>query len=364
MSKVLTVSYGNKKAYDIYMDYNFDNLGKMLFDLSNANNNRKICIVSDSRVANIFVKRVKSVLEQQFDKIFTFVFPEGEANKNLDTVQLLYEELIKNHFDRGDLLLALGGGVTGDLTGYAAATYLRGIDFVQVPTSLLAQVDSSIGGKTGVDFKSYKNMIGAFHMPKLVYMNMEVYDSLDKRQFSSGMAEEIKHALIRDRVYYEYIKANASEIKMHDSETMLNLLETGCKIKKVVVENDPFEKGERAHLNLGHTLGHAIEKLSDFNLFHGECVSLGTVCACYISMKKGYLSEYDLNDIINTLKIYDLPVTISDFDADKIVETTHLDKKMQSGKIKFTLIDGIGKAFSSFDVTDSDMLEAVKFIQR
>ncbi|MCR5387747.1 MAG: 3-dehydroquinate synthase [Lachnospiraceae bacterium] len=364
MSKTLTVSYENKKAYDIFMDYNYDKLGEMLFELSSEKKSRKVCIVSDSKVADIYIKKLDLLLKNYFDTVISFVFPEGESSKTLDTVQLLYEELIKNHFDRSDLLVALGGGVTGDLTGYAAATYLRGVDFIQVPTSLLSQVDSSIGGKTGVDFKAYKNMVGAFHMPKLVYMSMEVYDTLDKRQFSSGMAEEIKHALIRDKNYYEYIKANVDEIKHHNPDTMLNLLETGCNIKRVVVENDPFEKGERAHLNLGHTLGHAIEKLSDFKLYHGECVSLGTVCACYISMKKGFLSEDDLNDVINTLKAYDLPVTISGFDAEKIVETTHSDKKMQAGKIKFTLIDGIGKAFSSFDVTDSDMLEAVRFIER
>ncbi len=363
MSKTITVCYNNTKAYDIYMDYSFDKLGGMLFELSDSRKSRKICIVSDSKVAELYIKKVVFNLKSYFDSVISFVFPEGESSKTLETVQLLYEELIKNHFDRSDLVVALGGGVTGDLSGYAAATYLRGIDFIQVPTSLLSQVDSSIGGKTGVDFKSYKNMVGAFHMPKLVYMSMEVYNTLDKRQFSSGMAEEIKHALIRDRNYYDYIKSNTGEIKMHDPKTMLKLLDTGCNIKKNVVENDPFEKGERAHLNLGHTIGHSIEKLSGFKLYHGECVSLGTVCACYISMKKGFLSENELIDIINTLKAYDLPVKIKGYDADQIVKTTHSDKKMQAGKIKFTLIDGIGKAFSSFDVTDDDMLEAIRFIQ-
>ena len=187
---------------------------------------------------------LKNILTKSFPQIFCYEFQAGEASKNTDTVNGVYEFLIQNHFDRHDLMIALGGGVVGDLTGFTAATYLRGIDFIQVPTSLLSEVDSSIGGKTGVDFMQYKNMVGVFYQPKLVYMNLNVLKTLPKDQLISGFGEILKHGLIRNHDYF---------------------------LKRDVVERDPKEKGERALLNFGHTIGHAVEKLSDFGLSHGVC---------------------------------------------------------------------------------------------
>lgn len=362
MRKELTVHYEGEPCYEITLNETFECLADDIFRAVGDTKTKKLCIVSDSNVAKIYLNKIRSILEPQFGGFLSFVFEAGEQSKNMDTVQKLYEQLIVNHFDRHDLLVALGGGVVGDLTGFGAATYLRGIDFIQIPTSLLAQVDSSIGGKTGVDFWQYKNMVGAFYQPKLVYMSMEVFHSLPDRQFAGGMAEEIKHGLIRDKAYYTWMRENRELILRKSPETLIGLLETGCNIKRAVVENDPTEKGERALLNFGHTIGHAIEKLSDFSLYHGECVSLGIVAASFLSMKKGNLTAEELHGIEDVLVSYDLPIRTSGCDAKKILETTKSDKKMVGGKIKFTLLKHIGEAYSDLSLTDEDLLEAIEYV--
>ncbi len=222
MSKCINVKYEGKPLYNIVIEQSFDKLAEEFDKLGVTG--RKLCIVSDSNVAPLYAKHIEEQLLKTGNKVFTFVFEAGEANKNLDTVEDVYEFLIKNHFDRKDMLVALGGGVVGDLTGFTAATYLRGISFIQVPTSLLAQVDSSIGGKTGVDFRAYKNMVGAFYQPKLVYMNISVLKSLSDRLFNSGFGEIIKHGLIKDAAYYEWLRDNISNIKSRNSQVFISTL--------------------------------------------------------------------------------------------------------------------------------------------
>lgn len=360
MSKRLTVSDGVKPIYDIVIERSFERLPEELQILNTAK--KRICVVSDSNVAEYYLESVTGVLEESCKKITSFVFPAGEANKTLDTVRKLYTHLIEEEFDRNDVLLALGGGVVGDLTGYAAATYLRGIDFVQVPTSLLAQVDSSVGGKTGVDFDCYKNMVGAFHMPKLVYMNVNCLDTLQERVYLEGMGEVVKHGLIKDRAFYDYLHENAAAILNRDKDVLEQVLYTNCDIKRRVVENDMKEKGERALLNFGHTLGHAIEKLVGFGMYHGECVAVGAVAACYLSMKKGYLTEDELKDICIMFQANGLPISVNGIKADDVILATKHDKKMDSGVIKFILLESIGHAFICREVTEADMRDALKFI--
>lgn len=362
MRKEIAVNYEGKKCYSITFNHSFGNLIQDITDAIGMDKTKKVCIVSDSNVAKIYLNKITELLQEQYEQVFSFVFEAGEQSKNMDTVQKLYEYLIINRFDRHDFLIALGGGVVGDLTGFSAATYLRGIDFIQIPTSLLAQVDSSIGGKTGVDFQQYKNMVGAFYQPKLVYMSMEVFTSLPDNQFANGMAEEIKHGLIKDSAYYQWLKENRALIVQKAPDTLIGMLEIGCNIKRVVVENDPKEKGERALLNFGHTIGHAIEKLSDFKLYHGECVSLGMVAAAYLSVKKGLLTEDELRDIEQVLCDYQLPIRISGYDAQKILETTKSDKKMVGGKVKFTLLKQVGEAYSDLSLTNEDLLEAIHYV--
>lgn len=346
--------------YDIVFSKSF---GELLQELAALDvESRRLCIITDSRVNELYGEEVLGLLQGKCAKAVKFVFPCGEENKNLDTVRDIYKFLIQEGFDRRDMLLALGGGVVGDITGFAAATYLRGIDFVQAPTTLLAQADSSIGGKTGVDFEGYKNMVGAFKMPRLVYMNLSVLQTLDERQYFSGFAEIMKHGLIKDAAFYEWLIGNIYEICDRDLNTLQEMLVKSCTVKKLVVEKDPTEQGERALLNFGHTVGHAIEKAKNFELFHGECVALGAVAAAFISWKRGLLSMEEYYEIRDMFVPFNLPISVDCIDPEEILRLTKSDKKMESGKIKFVLLKSIGRAVLDKTVTDEEILAAINEI--
>lgn len=360
MSERLSVLYNRKPCYDIVFDKTFQGLWTELDQLGCSK--KKICIVTDSKVDELYGDAVMSCVEEKCSGAVKYVFPEGEASKTLDTVKEIYSFLIEKGFDRKDMLLALGGGVAGDITGYAAATYLRGIDFIQVPTTLLAQADSSIGGKTGVDFDGYKNMVGAFKMPRLVYINISVLQTLDDRQYFSGFGEVMKHGLIKDAVFYGWLIENMYEICERDLGVLQEMLVRSCSIKKMIVEKDPEEQGDRALLNYGHTIGHAIEKAKDFELFHGECVALGAVAAAYISWKREMLSMDEYYEIRDMFVPFYLPISIDNIDPDEILRLTKADKKMESGRIKFILLKKIGRAVIDNTVTDQEILDAVREI--
>lgn len=359
-AKRLPILFEKKPCYDIVFENTFEQLCVELKAFSVEN--KKICIITDTNVESIYGNDVKKLLDGVCKKVVMFSFHAGEEHKNLDTVKAVYEFLIKEGFDRKDMLLALGGGVTGDLTGFVAATYLRGIDYIQVPTTLLAQADSSIGGKTGVDFDGYKNMVGAFKMPQLVYMNVSSLSTLDDRQFYSGFAEIMKHGLIKDVNYYLWLIDHMYEICERDVDTLTEMVYHSCEIKKQVVEKDPNEQGERALLNYGHTIGHAIEKAKGFQLLHGECVALGAVCATYISYKKKLISQEEYLEIRDMFVPFNLPISIDDIDLDEIVKLTRSDKKMENGQIKFVLLKGIGKAVLDNTITEQDIKDAVSEI--
>lgn len=354
----MTVHKDGKPIYDIIFRQDFNDLVSCLEQLNIQN--RRICIVTETNVASYYLDTVQNLIAPHCMKCISFVFPEGEASKNLDTVRALYEHLILAQFDRNDLLVALGGGVVGDLTGYTAATYLRGIDFVQIPTSLLAQVDSSIGGKTGVDFDAYKNMVGAFHQPRLVYMNLSTLRTLTERQFHSGLGEIIKHGLIKDAEYYHWIHKHFNEINNRDMDVILEMVVRSCNIKRLVVENDPTEKGDRALLNYGHTLGHAIEKIMDFRLLHGECVAIGCILASIISKNKGLLTAEEVTDITKSFQTFGFQPLPKEIAIPEIIKATKNDKKMKAGKIKFILLNRIGEAYIDSDVSDQDMENAIQ----
>lgn len=354
----LTVHYDGKPIYNIVYSESFERLSSLVSQLGYGE--RKVCIVSETNVASFYMDAILLSLKDCCKRVISFVFPEGEQSKNLDVVRELYKRLILERFDRNDLLIALGGGVVGDLTGFAAATFLRGIDFIQIPTSLLAQVDSSIGGKTGVDFDSYKNMVGAFHMPKLVYMNLSVLRTLDERQFSSGMGEIVKHGLIRDAAYFTWLCDNQDAIRTRNTKVLGEMIYRSNLVKKNVVENDPTEKGERALLNFGHTLGHAIEKYMNFSFLHGECVLIGCILATIISYNKGTISDEKKQHIIDTLYRYNIPELPKTLDIDKVIQYTRNDKKVVGDRIKFILLHDIGDAYIDMEVSDEDMKNALR----
>ena len=360
MSQRLNVLYDKKPCYDIVYETSFDKLTDELIKLGTQE--KKLCIITDSKVAELYAKEVQSTVSSVCKSCEIYIFPEGEVNKTLDTVKNIYKFLIEHKFDRKDMLLALGGGVTGDITGYAAATYLRGISYVQIPTTLLSQADSSIGGKTGVDFDGYKNMVGAFKMPSLVYTNLSVLNTLDDRQFFSGFAEIMKSALIRDGIFYEWLIEMMYEICEKQIDVLEEMLVRSCSIKKMIVEKDPTEKGDRALLNLGHTIGHAIEKYKNFEMYHGECVALGCVAAAYISWKKNYLNMDEYYEIRDMFGPFYLPISIDNIEPEKILEFTKSDKKAENGTIKFVLLKKIGKAILDTTVTDQEILDAINEI--
>lgn len=358
----MTVNYDEKPCYKITFQGSFHNLRDYLKQLG-YNSSVKICIITDTNVSPLYLDDVIDNLQGYFHTITSFTFQAGEEQKNLDTISEIYNKLITEHFDRKDLMLALGGGVTGDMCGFAASTYLRGIDFIQIPTTLLAQVDSSIGGKTGVDFRQYKNMVGAFYQPKLVYINLNVLKTLPDDHFYAGMGEVVKHGLIRDREYFDWLCSNAPAIMERRIDVMGEMIQRSCNIKRRVVENDPKEKGERALLNFGHTIGHAVEKLSDFRLIHGYCVALGIIAACSISERRGMISTQDFLRIRESFRLFHLPekIPFSMNDQD-IIDVTKLDKKMEAGKIKFILLDSVGCACIRKNVSEKEMLDAIRIL--
>ena len=354
----LTVNYMKKPCYDICFSNSFDQLAEELKRLNM--NEKKICIITDSNVERLYGAEVREKLEGVASQTDLFVFSAGEKSKTLSTVTDIYRFLTAHFYSRNDVLVALGGGVTGDLTGFAAATYLRGMGFVQIPTTLLSQVDSSIGGKTGVDFDDFKNMVGAFYMPSLVYSNISVLKDLEPRQYASGFAEAMKSALIKDASLYEWILDHIYEINDRNHEVMKELVFRTCMIKKNVVEKDPTEAGERALLNFGHTIGHAIEKASRFQLYHGECVALGCVAAAHISYMHNLLSEDEYLEIRDMFVPFQLPISMKHFEPETILEYTKSDKKNSSGLRRFILLKKIGKAFIDTTVTDQEILRAVR----
>ena len=360
MAERLNVMMNRKPCYDIVFATNWEGLAEELAEMELSE--RKLCICTDTTVDGIYGDIVLQTIAPLCKKAVKYAFPAGEENKNLDTVRDVYRFLIEEHFDRKDLLIALGGGVVGDLTGFVAATYLRGIDFIQVPTTLLAQADSSIGGKTGVDFEGYKNMVGAFKMPRLVYMNFETLKTLDERQYFAGFAEIMKHGLIKDSDFYEWLIENMYEICERDLNVLSEMLMKSCVVKKLVVEKDPTEQGDRALLNLGHTIGHAVEKAKKFELYHGECVALGTVAAAYISWKKELLSMEEYYEIRDMFVPFYLPITVEGIDPQEILTLTKSDKKKDGDHIKFVLLKKIGKAVIDTTVTDEEILAAIKEI--
>lgn len=360
MAQRLPILYNKKPCYDIVFSKSFEELTEELQEMGAEK--KRLCIVTDSNVDKLYGDEVLKILDKLSVKAVKYVFPAGEENKTLDTVKEIYKFLIEEGFDRKDMLVALGGGVVGDITGYTAATYLRGIDFIQIPTTLLAQADSSIGGKTGVDFDGYKNMVGAFKMPRLVYMNLSVLKTLDDRQFFAGFAEIMKHGIIKDAIFYEWLIEKMYEICERDLDTLEEMVMRSSGIKKLVVEKDPTEQGDRALLNLGHTIGHAIEKAKNFELYHGECVALGIVAAAYISWKKELLNMDEYYEIRDMFVPFYLPISVDGIDSAEILKLTKSDKKMEAGSIKFVLLKKIGKAVINTTVTDEEILAAINEI--
>jgi 3-dehydroquinate synthase len=347
--------------YPVYFNNTFNELPQIMKEQQLSN---KVLIVTDNNVEKHYYNTIEKLLIDNEFNVYKYVFEAGEVSKTLNTISGIYDCCLDNRLDRNSTIIALGGGVVGDISGFAASTYMRGINFMQVPTSLLAQVDSSVGGKVGVDYKGSKNIIGSFYQPLLVYINIDVLKTLEKRQYIAGLAEVIKHGIIYDDNFFKYIDDNSEKILEFDYEILKYLVRKNCEIKADVVQQDEREKGLRAILNFGHTIGHAIESISRFSLLHGECVSIGINAACFIANNKKLLSDNEYEKVLVLLEKVGLPISIIKQDKSIIYNEMLRDKKQVSNQLKFILPEKIGLVIQTFDVTEEDINKAIAHVMR
>lgn len=316
-------------------------------------------IVTNETVAPLYLEAVEKALTGIRFK--SLVLPDGEEHKNLNILNKIYDCLLENRFDRNTTLIALGGGVIGDITGFAAASYQRGVHLVQIPTTLLSQVDSSVGGKTAVNHPMGKNMIGAFYQPRAVIADTSTLNTLEDRQLSSGIAEVIKYGLIRDPEFLTWIEENMDKLLDRDPDALAYAIERSCQNKAEVVAADERESGQRALLNLGHTFGHAIEAGMGYGVWlHGEAVATGMIMAARLSQKLGWISDEDIDRIIDIIERANLPVRAPEkMDADRFMELMSVDKKVSDGVLKLVLYKSMGQAIITTDYTEAALKEAI-----
>ncbi|MDD2367305.1 MAG: 3-dehydroquinate synthase [Desulfuromonadaceae bacterium] len=314
-------------------------------------------VVSNPTVAPLYSEVVLNSLKGAGFDVALLLIPDGEEYKNSATLNKLYDDLLSAGVDRSSFIVALGGGVVGDVAGYAAATWMRGIPFVQVPTTLLAQVDSSVGGKTGIDHPNGKNLIGAFYQPRLVLIDISVLNTLDQRHFRAGIAEIIKYGVVIDRSFFELIEANSSSILAMKPEILIEIIYRSCQLKAEVVELDEKEAGLRAILNYGHTLGHAFEAVSGYSsLVHGEAVAIGMSLAAAVSAAGKFCSEEDAARITSLIRSCGLSTEIPPFDPHELIKALSADKKSKSGNINFICNKGIG-SYAMSQHTSGELLK-------
>lgn len=353
--KTLTVDLA-ERSYPIY-------IGQQLLDNPELYRphiaGKQVMVVTNTTVAPIYLERVKAALSD-FD-VDEVVLPDGEEFKNLDTLNLIFDALLEKRHNRTTTLIALGGGVIGDMTGFAASCYQRGVDFIQVPTTLLSQVDSSVGGKTAVNHAMGKNMIGAFYQPKCVIADITTLNTLPRREVSAGIAEVIKYGLICNREFYSWLLANAAKLLACDAESMIHAVQTSCEDKARVVAQDEREGGIRAILNLGHTFGHAIETHQGYGKWlHGEAVAAGMVMAADLSWRLGNISQQDVQQLQQLLQDTALPtVPPAEMSNQQFIDLMQVDKKVLDGKLRLVLLERIGKAVVTSDFATDTLIETL-----
>jgi 3-dehydroquinate synthase len=304
----------------------------------------QVMIVTNKTIAPLYLQQTRAAFEGL--QLETVILPDGEEYKTLETWNLIFDALLSHRFDRKCTLVALGGGVVGDITGYAAASYQRGVHFIQIPTTLLAQVDSSVGGKTGVNHPLGKNMIGAFHQPQCVLADTDTLTTLDDRQLSAGIAEVVKYGLIRDLPFFEWLEQNMGRLLQRDPAALAYAIQRSCENKAEVVAADELEAGQRALLNSGHTFGHAIEAGMGYGAWlHGEAVAAGMVMACDLSMREGWIDAADVTRLQQLLEQARLPLLgPAELPAERYLQLMSVDKKAEAGQIRLVLQRAIGDA--------------------
>jgi 3-dehydroquinate synthase len=347
-----------ERSYDIIIGSNIlDTLGENLKGLSLS---PRVAIVSNPTVFSLYGERVSESIRRSGYDLLIITIPDGEQYKNLETVTHIYDELLKHKLDRKSALFALGGGVVGDITGFAASTYMRGISCIQVPTTLLAQVDSSVGGKTGVDHALGKNMIGSFWQPGLVWIDVETLKTLPKREVLAGLAEVIKYGVIYDKGLFDFLETSRDMILNLDHNALVHIIKRSCRIKAEVVAKDERESGLRAILNYGHTIGHAIETVTGYTRFlHGEAVAIGMYREAVLSRLLGFITQEQVTKIKAVIDSYGLPSEMPpDLNMDRFLASTQLDKKTEAGQLKFILPEKIGAVRIHKGITEKVIRES------
>lgn len=355
--QTLNVALG-ERAYPIHIGRGLlDQAGLIVPHLKT----KRVAIVTNEVVGPLYLERVRSALEQAGISVSAVVLPDGEAHKDWPTLNLIFDMLLAERCERSTTLLALGGGVVGDMGGFAAACYQRGMPFIQVPTTLLAQVDSSVGGKTAINHPLGKNMVGAFYQPKLVLADIDTLDTLPERELSAGLAEVIKYGLIRDADFLVWLEANLERLVARDTEALAFAIERSCRNKAEVVAADETEQGERALLNLGHTFGHAIETgLGYGEWLHGEAVAAGTMMAAALSRRLGWIGAEDVARIESLFVRAGLPVWGPKLGAARYLELMAHDKKVEAGKLRLVLLRALGRAVIHGEASAEDIAAAIE----
>ncbi len=347
----------SRNSYEICVGLNL--LPYLADELEKLGFTGKLIVITDSLVRNLHAEALKENLEKSSFKVELIEVPEGEEQKSLESAIKIYGLLSDLHAERTTPVLALGGGVIGDLAGFVAATYLRGLPLVQVPTTLLSQVDSSIGGKVGLDYAHLKNKIGAFYQPRLVVADIGMLKTLTPKDISDGLAEVIKYGVIWDRRFFKFVAANLDKVKTLDEEVLEEIVYQSAKIKAKVVSKDERDFGLRHILNFGHTVGHGLESASEFKLSHGEAVALGMLAEARISAKMGIFKRSELEELKSVLKKAGLPTKLREIELERVIEAIGHDKKIAQGKLKFILPKRIGKVFITTEVAPSLVKEVL-----
>ncbi len=354
-TEIIKVSAG-RSHYEIVVGRNI--FQKAFEEILQDYKDHKIVIITDSNVERIYKNKILQKLGNK-DRVFILSFKAGEESKNRKTKEVLEDRLFELGFGRDTLIIALGGGVTGDLAGFIAATYMRGVPFIQIPTTLLSQVDSSIGGKVGIDHPSGKNLIGSFYSPNKVYIDLDFLDTLPNEEIVNGIAEIVKSAIIKDGKFFTYLESNMDRVVKLEKEFIDNAIISSLKIKADIVQKDEKEAGIRKILNFGHTIGHSIEILSDFEISHGRAVGIGMAIETSISEKIGILKSEDKERIFRLLKKSKLLGISFKVSTDNIIKKTILDKKTRKGVVEYSLIKGIGKAVYGIKVDEGIVKESL-----
>jgi 3-dehydroquinate synthase len=323
-----------------------DIIDRMALIIAKSHKAARYVVITDNCVGSLYGKKFLSSLKDVGLNVHAIEFPAGEASKNIKTVLDIAEKLLKLEADRETCLIALGGGVVGDIAGFIASIFMRSVPYIQIPTTLIAQVDSSIGGKTAVDLPHGKNLLGTFYQPCAVFVDLSFLETLPEKEFNNGLAEIIKYSIIDDEKMFHTLESNMEAVKLKDSKLLLNLVETCCRIKKSIVEIDEREQGLRRILNFGHTLGHALETISQYTITHGEGVALGMIAAARLSEKMGYLEGNETKRIEALIRSAGLPGKIPEsFAGDSIIPLLQMDKKKKGDIIHFVLLKKIGMPF-------------------